>query len=240
MRCRATMLSALALLCIASAVARLQGMADTVADDRKEALARLQKVTHAFHAYADDLHRRLPPAALASKEGKPLLSWRVLLLPYLGEQDLFRQFHLDEPWDSTHNKKLLARMPRVFAPVRMKSIPAGETLFQVFTGPRTPFEGVRACRFPADFPDGTSNTFLVAEAAIPVPWSKPADLPYDPKKPLPKLGAMFEGAFLCSLADGSVNMAKRNAPERTLRLLIVRDDRVGFDFNDVFIVPERH
>lgn len=240
MRCRATMLSALALLCIASTVARLQGMADTVADDRKEALARLQKVTHAFHAYADDHHRRLPPAALASKEGKPLLSWRVLLLPYLGEQDLFRQFHLDEPWESTHNKKLLTKMPRVFAPLRLKSVPAGETLLQVFNGPRTPFEGLHACRFPRDFPDGTSQTLLVVEASKPVPWSKPADLPYDPKKPLPKLGAMFEGAFLCSLADGSVNMAKRNAPERALRLLIVRDDRVATPFDDVFIAPERN
>jgi hypothetical protein len=63
-----------------------------------------------------DAHGRLPPAVVYGKDGKPLYSWRVLLLPYLDEQELYQQFQLDEPWDSPHNLQLLPRMPGFYAP----------------------------------------------------------------------------------------------------------------------------
>src|SRR5947209_11024222 len=64
----------------------------------------------------------------------PLLSWRVAILPYIEEQALYQQFHLDEPWDSAHNKTLLAKMPKLYAPVRGKTKEPGMTYYQVFTG----------------------------------------------------------------------------------------------------------
>ena len=66
---------------------------------------------HNYHAAND----HLPPAAIKDKAGKPLLSWRVAILPYLEQAALYNKFHLDEPWDSPHNKALIASMPAVYA-----------------------------------------------------------------------------------------------------------------------------
>ena len=93
------------------------------------------------------------PANLATADGKPLLSWRVVILPYLGEEDLYKQFKLNEPWDSAHNRKLIPKMPRVYAPFRVKA-KEGETFYQVFTGPKTLFVPGKLTRIPGAIPDG--------------------------------------------------------------------------------------
>ncbi len=202
---------------------------------RAEALDRLKRVTLAFWNFYDD-YQQFPPAALRSKDGKALLSWRVLLLPYVGEGKLFREFKLGEPWDSPHNKKLLARMPKVFAPVRGSDKEPHATPWVVFTGPGTLFEEGRACRV-SDIRDGTSNTLLIVEAARPVPWTKPEDLPYDPKRPLPRLGLMFPGEFLFTTADGATYRGRRRFPERVMRFAITRDDGMALDFDSLLANP---
>src|SRR5262249_25771193 len=62
-----------------------------------------------------DTYKRFPAPSIKDKEGNPLLSWRVKILPFIDENELYKEFHLDEPWDSDHNKKLIARMPKVYA-----------------------------------------------------------------------------------------------------------------------------
>ena len=71
------------------------------------------KIATGVNAYRKK-HHTMPPAYLADKQGKPLLSWRVALLPYLGQQDLYKRFHLDEPWDSPHNRQLIPLIPDVY------------------------------------------------------------------------------------------------------------------------------
>lgn len=130
-----------------------------------------------------------------------MLSWRVLLLPYLeggDEKSLYARFHLDEPWDSPHNQQLLAEMPKVYRrPLpNSKSVDRDLTIYQVFTGPGTVFEGPEALTLSAiSQADGTSMTLLVVEAGDPVPWTKPQDLVYVPGQPLPPLGGLFRGEF---------------------------------------------
>ena len=77
----------------------------------------LRRIGAAMRAY-HDAHGRFPPAARRDAAGRPLLSWRVLILPHLGPEEaaLYREFKLDEPWDGDHNRRLLARMPKVYAP----------------------------------------------------------------------------------------------------------------------------
>ena len=82
----------------------------TQAEAKKMAAKRLMALGLGFHHYHDE-HGAFPPARLLAKDGKPLLSWRVLLLPYLKEEKLFREFKLTEPWDGPHNSKLLTKMP---------------------------------------------------------------------------------------------------------------------------------
>jgi hypothetical protein len=182
----------------------------------------LKKIALAMHDY-HDVMGRFPPAAVLDKNKKPLFSWRVLLLPYVGERDLFKQFKLSEPWDSADNKKLLAKIPKVYAPVLGKSPEAGTTFYQVFTGKGTAFEGTRGLQI-TDFTDGTSNTILVIEAGEAVPWTKPADLAYDPQKPLPKLGGLFKDVIHIGTADGWVSMTKKGYSESALRLMITRNN----------------
>jgi hypothetical protein len=206
---------------------------------------RLQTTNHmkeiglAFHSYLDE-HKRLPPAAVCDAAGRPLLSWRVMLLPYLEQQKLFGEFKLDEPWNSDHNIKLLGRMPSVYT-VDYRAAPKPHTtFFQVIVGPGTPFESGLIRQLPGSFPDGTSNTILVVDAAEAVPWTKPEDLIYDPGMPLPPIGAnisverfglrelfgwgsLRKKGAMALLADASVRRID-NVGEETLRRAIVRND----------------
>ena len=95
------------------------------------------------HSYTDANNDYLPPAAIADKNSKPLLSWRVLLLPYMGEDSLYNEFHLDEPWDSDHNKKLLEKMPRIFALPDSQAFKDHETHYQAIVGKDTVFDGTK-------------------------------------------------------------------------------------------------
>jgi Protein of unknown function (DUF1559) len=176
-----------------------------------------------MHSYADE-HGRLPPAVVYGENGRPLLSWRVLVLPFIEQGEIFRQFKLDEPWDSLHNIRLLPKMPPTYFPFDGSSPPESYTTFyQVFVGEGTAFEGREGLKLKGDFPNGTSNTFLVVEAGFAVPWTKPEDIPYDERKPLPKLGGLFKGSFRAALADGSVRSVLHGTKESTLRAVIVRN-----------------
>jgi Protein of unknown function (DUF1559) len=129
-----------------------------------------------------------------TRTAKPLLSWRVALLPYLGREELFRQFRLDEPWDSPHNLALADQMPDVYGLpwlVDYRELP-NLTCFQVFVGPGAAFEGSTGIS-SRDFADGVSNTILVGTAEQPVLWTKPVDLEFRADGPLPKLKVLPTG-----------------------------------------------
>src|SRR5437660_7519890 len=116
---------------------------------------------HNYH----DTHGRLPPAVVYGKDGTPLYSWRVLILPFIEQEALYKEFHLDEPWDSPHNVRLVERMPHVYGlpprkAAKMK-VPSGHTICHVFVGRNAAFEGKEGLRYPEDFPDGTSNTIFL-------------------------------------------------------------------------------
>jgi uncharacterized protein (TIGR03067 family) len=205
-------------------------------EQKAQSRKNLTQLALAAIHHADTNKRRLPRPAITDKAGKPLLSWRVAILPYLEEEALYQQFKRDEPWDSPHNKKLLARMPRVYAPVPGKTREPHSTFYQAFVGPGTAFEPGRPIRFPMDITDGTSNTIFFAEAGEAVPWTRPADLPYDPKKPLPRLGGLFPDGFHVAMGDGQVHWVHRGFDERDLRAAITRG--AGDIFGDI-LMPAR-
>jgi len=186
--------------------------------DLMQSVTNLKELALAMHNYHDN-HGTFPPAAL-HKDGKPLLSWRVLILPYLEQKDLYDQFKLDEPWDSAHNKKLLEKMPKIFDLGKVKTKPH-TTFYQVFAGEGAAFEGADGLQIQ-DITDGTSNTILIAEAGEAVPWTKPADLAFEAKKKLPKLGGMFKDRFHVAFADGSVRTIPSNFNTAVMEALITR------------------
>ncbi len=153
---------------------------DRIADAKQRAHSQnnLKQIVLAIHNY-ESANGNLP-GNVTDADGKLLLSWRVLILPYIEQENLYKQFKLDEPWDSENNKKLLADMPELFK-VGIEPKDATKTYYQGFAGPGTIFEPGQKLTF-AQIPDGTSNTIAVVEAGPSVEWTKPADLPYDPKK----------------------------------------------------------
>jgi hypothetical protein len=190
----------------------------------------LQQIDLALHSY-HDTYGRLPPAVVRGPDGRPLYSWRVLLLPFLEQENLYAEFRLDEPWDGPHNRTL--QMPWCYRPLSGGSDGPGLTHYQVFVGPGTAFE--RDGLTWADFPGGLDRTLLVVEAAEPVPWSKPADLAYAPDGPLPPLGGVAarpvrvlgwevgrRPGFNACFADGSARFLRSPTDERILRTLIGR------------------
>jgi hypothetical protein len=174
----------------------------------------LKQIVLGYHNY-NDTFGFLPTNQL-SKDKKPLLSWRVQILPFIEEDNLYKAFKLDEPWDSEHNKKLIERMPKIYAPVRGKA-DAGMTFYQAFGGSNGWLKP--GASIPRSFPDGTSNTIVCAEAAKPVVWTKPDDLVFDGKA-VPALGGMFDGRFHAALMDGSTRRFRKGVDPEILKLLI--------------------
>jgi RNA polymerase sigma factor (sigma-70 family) len=187
---------------------------------RRQSANNLKRIALALHNY-HDTNGTFPPPAIYDKSGKPLLSWRVLILPYIEQDNLYKQFRLDETWDSEHNKKLLEQMPRDYAPVGERRTESDRTYYQALVGTGAAFEPRKALGLK-DFLDGTSNIIIVVEAETPVPWTKPEDLPYVPDQALPKLGGLFGGDFHVLFADGSVQFVSRKADESVLRSAITR------------------
>jgi hypothetical protein len=195
------------------------------AEELAAANNNLQQIALAFHNY-HDTHGHMP-TNLVAKDKKPLLSWRVQILPFIEADHIYKEFKLDEPWDSEHNKKLIDKMPALYTPVRGK-LDKGLTFHQTFVGSNgwcKPGAMIRS------FLDGTSNTFLVAEGAKPVIWTKPADLEFNGKD-VPALGGVFEGKFHAAMADGSVSLFRKGLNSTTLARLIDPADGNVVDVND--------
>jgi hypothetical protein len=181
--------------------------------------------------------RGLPSAALRDQHGSALLSWRVPLLPFIEHGRLHKQFKLDQAWDGPHNLELLKAIPFPYAS-HWDAEPE-VTHFLAFVGPGTAFESrPTPLRLTADFPDGLATTFLVVEAQEAVPWTKPAELAYNPERPVPPLGRWYsvesrglgrqlvysKHGFLAVFADGSARFVRSDISEHVLRAAIERND----------------
>ncbi|WP_315854106.1 DUF1559 family PulG-like putative transporter [Gemmata palustris] len=188
---------------------------------RKKAEQRmnnLKQIGLALHAYHDANGKF--PTNVYGPNGEVLLSWRVHLLPYLEEDNLYKQFKMDEAWDGPNNKALIEKMPKVYlAPDRDHT--KGKTFYQGFVGsdlqkpqPKGIFgrpwlrQGEKTGLAITSIHDGTSNTLAVIEAGEGVIWSKPGDLPFGGA--VPPLGDKGWDRTPALRFDGSVSMFPTN------------------------------
>ena len=180
----------------------------------------LRELAFAMNNY-HEANQAFPAHAIYTKDKrKPLLSWRVAVLPYVEQDTLYKQFKLDEPWDSDDNKKLIAKMPAIFIdPEAPPASEPGQTHYQVFVGGGAGFRPESKATRMFDVTDGMSNTIMIATATNAVTWTKPEDMTYIPGKPLPKLGLNGK-SFNAAMFDGSVKTIMLKTSERTLRALI--------------------
>lgn len=191
----------------------------------------LKQLGLSFHNY-HDIYNRFPRAD-GDGDGKNVgLSWRVHLLPLLEENALFEQFHLDEPWDSEHNKSLIPKMPPVFKSSDVKE--EGKTAFQVFAGEKTPFYGDKGPGI-RDITDGTSNTILAIKTKPELAefWTKPGGI--DPSKFVAKdsLEIFNDDHFVALFMDGAALKIPLSVDEATMANLIQPNDRTPVNLNDI-------
>jgi hypothetical protein len=168
------------------------------------------------------------PRNVLSASGSPILSWRVALLPYFGEEGfkLSRQFHMDEPWDSKHNKELLIEMPSVFQAGREPSV--ANTFYQVFDGKTTFYNSWKSVK--RTNPLGRAGKLVLIEAGKAVPWTKPVDLPYDDGAPLPPLGGAFPDVIHAVELTGTVHSIPKRFNEKLLRNAITIEAKEPFSW----------
>ncbi len=178
----------------------------------------LKQIAAAIRKY-HDAQGHLPARAIFDKSGKPLLSWRVLILPYLGQGDLFKQFRLDEAWDSPHNKPLIDRIPAVFRDPG-ETEPSIRTRYQFPIGKGTIFEGDRGLKL-SEIKKTTQFTIMVVETTrdCSVVWTQPADLQFDPEHPLKCLRNSRPSGFLVAMANGNVPVIDKSMDIRALRYM---------------------
>lgn len=195
----------------------------------------LKQIGLAMHNYGA-AYKNFPPAYSVDKNSKPLLSWRVLILPFIECDALYKEFHLDEPWDSPHNKKLLSKMPAVYKSPASKVAGEWKTNYLTVRGEDTMFNGSESATF-ASARDGLSNTILTVEVAddSAIEWTKPDDFEYDPKNPKEGLFGLWPGGTNVGFGDASVRFISQSLSNEVLNALFTRNggEAVNIEANRV-------
>jgi Protein of unknown function (DUF1559) len=181
---------------------------------QSQTIKNLQQIGRALDRFHEAHHHW--PANVYGANRQPLWSWRVLLLPYLGEEKLYKQFKLAEPYDSAHNSKLLAKRPMVFAPPTGPLQKGDRTFYRALAG-------------------------MVVEGGEPVRWTEPEELVYEQGKELPKLGGLFADRFYVLFRDSSVHaIGKDGFDEDKMRALLLRNQGQTVDLDELKPLEKSH
>lgn len=174
----------------------------TIEERRQRSIENMELIVAGIIAYTNE-KKQLPWTATFDTEGRPLLSWRVNLLPYLGHQSLYEQFRMNESWDSEHNSSLLAMIPDLF---RDPELGSELTPYLLPKGSSTAFPGGKRSVRTVRIEDGLENTLLLVEVneTEMVPWTKPEDMAATPTTVLDFLGDRYSDGFFAAWGDGSV------------------------------------
>jgi hypothetical protein len=190
---------------------------------RGQCLNNLKRIGVALHNY-ERANGTLPPAYISDSRGRPIHSWRVLILPYFegvrGSIELFDAYSFAEPWDGPHNRQLLARMPDCYRCPADGSAEPFTTNYVAVIGDETAWPFDRGLR-PAEITDGESNTIAVVETVgLNVPWMQPRDLEF----------AMIDFAIN---SESGYGMSSKHSPEHSMADVLFCDGRVQTLFSQL-------
>lgn len=204
--------------------------------------SNLRRIGSALHNY-HDVYGCFPPAVVNDKQGKPMHSWRVALLPFLNEHALYAQYDANQSWDGPKNRNIAPRAPSVY---RCPAAPVGsgaETNYVMIVGAGTVGGQPNRSVSLADIHDGTSNTVMVVEVVgSGIGWSQPRDLSLDGLSLRLNDGAgkgpssSHPAGVNVLFCDGQVQALMPSIDPEALRLLFNHSDGVFSDFSS-FVQP---
>jgi len=189
----------------------------------------LKQISLALQLY-HDVYGSFPPAFIADKSGRPMHSWRMLLLPFIEQENLYKLYRFDEPWDGPNNRQLADQIMQVYSCPDKHWKRTSETSYVAIIGPHTAWPGEKAAKL-GDFQDGPANVLLVVEVHDSgIHWMEPRDLHVSQMSPTinAPLGQgissdhpdYVNGAF----ADGMTRRLRETLPADVLRSWINVDD----------------
>jgi hypothetical protein len=203
---------------------------------RGQCMQNLEKLAAALKAYEQD-YGTLPPPALVAADGTPLLSWRVLLLPYLNRRDLYDEFRLNEPWSSTHNSALMLSMPEVFRSPAGINVTGAESHYSMIVGAGTLFPASGPMRL-GEVRDGLNRTLLLVEIGTPTApssqWTEPGEIDLSQlNAPVGvAIGGNHDGGATVVTADGRAHFLSDSVSASVLQALATPSGGEGIA-NDV-------
>jgi hypothetical protein len=202
---------------------------------RARCASSLQAIATAMYHYHDH-YGCFPPAYVADADGRPMHSWRVLLLPFLDGQALYDRYRFDEPWDSPHNLALARDVPRgenrsysIYHCATDRDSDKWDTSYVMVVGPQTISDGPNSITYN-DFPDGASTTIIVAEMSDSgISWMEPRDLKFDEMSfkinDPDRVGirSKHSGVVMVATGDGSVHTIPADIDPKILKALLTRN-----------------
>jgi type II secretory pathway pseudopilin PulG len=201
---------------------------------RMQCSNHLKQIGRALQNYHDD-YRSFPPAYFADAEGKPIHSWRVLILPYMEQKSLYDKYSFSEPWDGPNNSKLHSEVLQVYGCPSRTGRPRSETSYVAVRGTQTAWPNEKAITYDG-ITDGTSNTILVVEMVNSgIHWMEPRDLDFS-QMPMtvnpehgPGMSSPHPNVALAVFADGHTAALTKNTPPEILRrlLMIADGEQIG-------------
>lgn len=186
----------------------------------------------------DSYHEKygcFPPAFISDKNGKPIHSWRVLILPFLNQQALYAQYRFDEPWNGPHNAALTDSIPKCYRCPTEGESDTSHTSYAMIVGPHAVSDGPTPRRID-EIKNGTSNVIMIAECAgVGINWLEPRDLrtdemsfrvihPNTPSLPVPSdISSCHNGLANALFCDGSVRSLPTTISTKMLEVLTTID-----------------
>ncbi len=195
---------------------------------RSQCTNNLKQLGIAMHNY-HDIYGCFPPAYIADATGKPMHSWRVLILPYVEGQHIHQMYDFNEPWNGPNNSRLAAMMPPVYAcPSDPRAPGATTTDYLAVAGLGAIFDGDKRCTLN-EVTDGTQNTLMVAEVTgANVNCMEPRDLDVSQMTGAinapggVEISSNHPGGALVLYADGSVHFLSGSMAPATIKALATK------------------
>jgi hypothetical protein len=200
-------------------------------DTRLNCINNMRQIIYAIRYY-EHIHGHLPPAYTVDEDGKPLHSWRVLILPHLEERKLYDQIRLNEPWDSEYNQQFHSQVPRIFQcrTARWQLPVSGGCHYSIIYGAEAAFSETEPKKCDEK---QHADTIFLAERKIPVNWMNPtSEISFETACEGINVNAMgissfHQGKACCAFGDTGVRFLSDDTDGATLRAMLTFNSKTG-------------